>query len=152
VRILGIDPGSNITGYGLLVDDEHGLKMIACGVIRTGGGDLAARLGRIAESLESLIRELKPDVVAVEDVFHARSVKSALVLGQARGAALAVAGKAGIPVCAYPARRIKQTVTGYGGADKEQVRRVLQTLLDSVPEQLDASDALAVAVCHARWS
>ena len=84
-------------------------------------------------------------------MFHARNTKSALVLGQARGVTLLAAGLAGIRVHEYPARKIKQTVTGYGGADKQQVRKMLRAMLGEAPESLDASDALAVALCHLRW-
>ncbi len=152
MRVIGIDPGSTVTGYGVLDDTGRDPEVIAAGVIRAGRGPLAERLGRILKEVDRLIAEHEPDAVAVEEIFFARNPKSAAVLGQARGAALAAAGRAGVEVFEYAARRVKQTVTGYGGASKEQVRDILSASLGQIPEQLDASDALAVALCHLRWA
>jgi crossover junction endodeoxyribonuclease RuvC len=126
--------------------------MIASGVIRTPRGPLSGRLNKIFEGLEEVIGAHQPDAVAVEEVFHARNPKSALVLGHARGVALLAAGRAGVSVHEYSARKVKQTVTGHGNADKRQVRSILEAQLGELPDQLDASDALAVALCHLRWS
>jgi crossover junction endodeoxyribonuclease RuvC len=151
VRVLGIDPGSVCTGYGLIEEGRDGLKVLACGVIRAPRGPLAERLRAIFAELEDLLAAHGPDAVAVEEVFHARNARSALVLGHARGAALLAAGRSGAPVYEYPTKTVKQTVTGSGAADKHQVRRMLQMLLGTVPTALDASDALAVALCHLRF-
>jgi crossover junction endodeoxyribonuclease RuvC len=152
MRVLGIDPGSVRTGFGVVEQDGGRTRLVACGVIQAGRGPLAVRLARILEGVEGLIEQHRPDAVAVEDIFFARNAKSAAVLGQARGAALAAAGRAGAGVFEYSARRVKQTVTGNGGADKEQVRTMVRVSLGQAPEQTDASDALAVALCHLRWA
>ncbi|MBN2498359.1 MAG: crossover junction endodeoxyribonuclease RuvC [Deltaproteobacteria bacterium] len=151
MRVLGIDPGSTCTGYGVLEEVDAALRLVASGVIRPGRGKLARRLGIILQQVDALIASFHPDAVAVEAAFHGHNAKSTLVLGQARGAALAAAGRAGVEVLEYPTRQVKQTVTGHGAADKRQVRRVLQLLLGELPEQLDATDAIAVALCHLRW-
>ena len=152
MRVLGIDPGSTCTGYGILDDRGGDPQMVASGVIRPPKGPLSNRLTRIFEGLEEIISTHRPDAVAVEEVFHARNPKSALVLGHARGVALLAAGRAGVSVHEYPARKVKQTVTGHGNADKRQVHSILEAQLGELPEQLDASDALAVALCHLRWN
>jgi crossover junction endodeoxyribonuclease RuvC len=152
VRVLGIDPGSTCTGYGILEDQGGEPRMIASGVIRTPRGPLSGRLNKIFEGLEEVIGAHRPDAVAVEEVFHARNPKSALVLGHARGVALLAAGRAGVSVHEYSARKVKQTVTGHGNADKRQVHSILEAQLGELPDQLDASDALAVALCHLRWA
>ena len=150
--ILGIDPGSAATGYAVLEDAKPAPIIVAAGVIRGGKKVLSLRLAKIFSELQELVQRYRPDAVAVEEIFHARNTKSALVLGHARGMALLAAGLAEVKVYEYPARTVKQTVTGYGGADKEQVRKMLVATLGSAPESLDASDALAVALCHLRWS
>lgn len=151
MRVLGIDPGSQKTGYAILDEGPRSPAVVACGVISAPRGPLAARLCAIQCALEELIQAHRPEAAAVEEVFHAHNVKAALVLGHARGVALAVASRAGLEVFEYPARRIKQTITGHGGADKEQVRRVLVAELGDLPEQLDATDAVAIALCHLRF-
>jgi len=105
----------------------------------------------IFEALERLLASHRPDAVAIEEVFTAKNARSALVLGHARGVALLAAARTGVAVHEYPARRVKQTITGSGAAEKDQVRRVLQLQLGEVPAELDASDALAVALCHLRF-
>jgi crossover junction endodeoxyribonuclease RuvC len=147
---MGIDPGSSCTGYGVLEEDRDEPRVIASGVIRVPKGPLAMRLAKIFSGLETVFNTHQPDVGAVEEVFQARNAKSALVLGHARGVALLVAGLAGVGVHEYPTRKVKQTVTGHGNADKEQVRQILGAILGELPAQLDASDALAVALCHLR--
>jgi crossover junction endodeoxyribonuclease RuvC len=152
VRVLGIDPGSTRTGFGVL-DEDGGREpsLVGAGVIQAGRGSMPARLARILDGLERVLREFRPAEVAMEEVFHARNARSALVLGQARGVALAVAGRAGLPVHEYAPSRIKQTVAGHGAADKESVRRVLELCLGEAPAAPDASDAVAIALCHLRW-
>ncbi len=152
MRVLGIDPGSACTGYGVLEDGRGEPRVVASGVIRTPKGPLSLRLEKIFAKLEEVISAHRPDAVAVEEVFHARNPKSALVLGHARGVALLAAGRAGVCVHEYSTRKVKQTVTGHGKADKRQVRSILEAMLGELPAQLDASDALAVALCHLRWS
>jgi crossover junction endodeoxyribonuclease RuvC len=154
VRILGIDPGSRVLGYAVLDCDDAArkkLRYVECGVVEAGRGEpLERRLAEIAQGLEDVIRELQPETVAAEDVFAAANARSALLLGQARGAALAVCGRAGLRVYAYPPAVVKQAVTGRGRAPKSQVARMVQVLvgLRKVP-RADAADALAVAVAHA---
>jgi len=134
----------------VLEEDRDETRVIASGVIRAPKGPLSERLARIFSGLDEVLRTHRPDAVAVEEVFQAKNTRSALVLGHARGVALLAAGLAGIGVHEYPTRKVKQTVTGHGNADKEQVRQILGATLGEVPTQLDASDALAVALCHLR--
>jgi len=152
VRILGLDPGSRICGYGVIDEAAGELSYVECGVL-TAPEDRAmeARLGEIACGLREVIGELRPEIVAVEDVFVHQNPRSALALAQARGMALAVIGLAGLRVASYPPALVKQTVTGSGTATKEQITRMVKTLLGlrSAP-RADASDALAVAITHGR--
>jgi crossover junction endodeoxyribonuclease RuvC len=152
MRILGIDPGSRVLGYGVVDSDgKRGLRYVECGVVEARRElPLERRLGEIAAGLEEVIAELAPDTVAAEDIFTAINARSALALGQARGAALCVCGRAGLRVWAYAPALVKQTVTGRGRAPKEQVARMVQVLvgLKRLP-RADATDALAVAVAHA---
>jgi crossover junction endodeoxyribonuclease RuvC len=155
VRILGIDPGSRVCGYGAIHAPGGGaLGYVECGVL-TAPEDwpMERRLGEIARLLGEVVRELAPAVVAVEDVFsHGdRSPRSALALAQARGMALAVVGIAGLAVASYPPALVKKTVCGSGRADKDQVARMVQALvgLRTLP-RADAADALAVAITHAQ--
>ena len=149
VRILGLDPGSRRTGYGVIDCGPSRHTQLANGCIVAGTGALSERLRCIFEGVQSLIERFKPDEIAVERVFLNRNVDSALKLGHARGAALcAVPGK--LPVFEYAPRAIKLAVVGFGGAEKEQVAHMIRALLGvegRIPA--DASDALAVAVCHA---
>ncbi len=149
MRILGLDPGSRVCGYGV-IDSDGGsaLRYVECGVLTAPEQDpMEDRLGEIARGLREVIDELKPTVVAVEDVFVHQNARSALALAQARGMALAVVGLAGLRVASYPPAIVKKTVTGSGGAPKEQIARMVQALigLRSLP-RADASDALAVAI------
>jgi crossover junction endodeoxyribonuclease RuvC len=149
MRILGIDPGSRFTGYGVIEVDGDRATLVRHGVIRTGGGEFAERLGVIFEELRDLIREAAPTEVAVENVFVSRNAASALKLGQARGAAVCAAISMGLPVSEYSPRSVKQAIVGRGGADKVQVQHMVGVLLrlaETPPE--DAADALAVALCH----
>ncbi len=147
---MGIDPGSRITGYGIVDMDGPRSHHIASGCIQTGSDrSLPERLKTIFEGLTAVIQSWQPAEVAVEQVFMHRNPDSALKLGQARGAALCAVVLAGLPVSEYAPRAIKQAVVGSGAADKSQVQRMI-TLLLSLPEppQADAADALAVAICH----
>jgi len=150
MRILGIDPGSRGLGYAV-VDAGARLGCVECGVITAPPGDpLEKRLAELAVGLEEIIAELAPDEVAVEDVFAARHPRSALALGHARGVVLAVAGRAGLRVSAYPPARVKLAVTGRGRAPKEQVALMVRALVGMRSQpRADAADALAVAVAHA---
>ncbi len=150
VRIFGIDPGSRVTGFGCIARLGSQLRLIDAGVIRCNDQALAPRLLQIHAALRELIDSLAPDEVAIEEVFVNRNVRSALVLGQARGAAICAAGSGGRPVHEYAATRIKQAVVGTGRADKAQVQHMVRRLL-GIQQAIaaDAADALAVAVCHA---
>jgi crossover junction endodeoxyribonuclease RuvC len=152
MRILGIDPGTRYFGYGVIERLAPGrVRYIECGVLeppRVAG--LAARLAVIARSLKEVIDELSPEVVAVEGVFHGVNARSALQLGHSRGVALATAGGAELPVHEYAPATVKRAVAGNGAASKAQVQAMVRVLceLRRAPK-LDASDALAVAICHA---
>ena len=150
MRVLGIDPGSRITGYGIVEQDGNRLVHVDNGAIFTDSAvDFPGRLKRIFDGLSRVIVEYRPDEVAVENIFFSTNVQSALKLGQARGAAIVAAVNAGLPVAEYTALQVKQAVVGQGRAEKGQVQKMLKALL-GLPEiaQADASDALAVAVCH----
>ena len=150
MRVLGIDPGSRITGYGIVEQAGNRLVHVDNGAIFTdSAADFPGRLKRIFDGLSQVIAEYRPDEVAVENIFFSTNVQSALKLGQARGAAIVAAVNAGLPVAEYTALQVKQAVVGQGRAEKGQVQKMLKALL-ALPEtaQADASDALAVAVCH----
>lgn len=149
--ILGIDPGSRITGYGIIRTEGNRLVHVDNGAIVTGSSaDFPLRLQKIYRQLSDVIDRFRPEAVAVENIFFATNVQSALKLGQARGAALVAGVNAGVPLFEYTALQVKQAVVGHGRASKDQVQKMLKALLN-LPEvaQEDASDALAVAVCHA---
>jgi crossover junction endodeoxyribonuclease RuvC len=150
-RILGIDPGSRATGYGIIDRLGSGIGFVACGTIRTGGGgSMAERLLLIYQGLKQIIDLHGPDVAAVEDVFLSRNPGSALKLGQARGVAVLAAARSGLAIHDYSPRLVKQAVAGYGQADKQQVQHMVKALLElSASPSSDAADALAVAICHA---
>lgn len=150
MRVLGIDPGSRITGYGIVEQQGNRLIHIDNGAIFTDkAADFPGRLKHIFDGLLEVIEQYKPDEVAIENIFFSTNVQSALKLGQARGAAIVAAVHAGLPVAEYTALQVKQAVVGEGKADKSQVQKMLKALLN-LPEiaQADASDAMAVAVCH----
>lgn len=149
IRILGIDPGSRITGYGIIDQDGQRIDYVASGCIHVRADTLAGKLGIILENVGKLIAQYRPGEMAIERVFMNKNADSALKLGQARGAAICAAVSAGLPVDEYAAREIKQAIVGRGGADKEQVQHMIRVLL-SLPEAppADAADALGVAVCH----
>lgn len=181
MRVLGIDCGTEYTGYGIvdLSDGEYSgerlpngpslntsrtnnalasvqrskerLVCVACGAIKCSAREsMSARLLRIARSLEELITAHQPDCVAIEDVFYAVNVKSALKLGQVRGVAMLAAASAGLEVSEYAPLSIKSAVVGYGKAEKHQVQQMVARLLrlDEIPKPADAADALAIAICH----
>lgn len=149
--ILGIDPGSRITGYGVIEQQGNNVSYIDSGCIKTQGAPtLAERLQVIYEGIDQVVRLHTPTVMGIEQVFMARNADSALKLGQARGAAIVACTHHGLPVHEYSARQVKQAVVGTGAADKSQIQMMICTLLklDKKPQQ-DAADALGVAVCHA---
>lgn len=149
-RILGIDPGSRFTGYGLVEHKGNKVTFLHCGTLRLGSGELPQRLGAIFVGIRDVITEWQPDEVSIEKVFMARNADSALKLGQARGAAIAAAVQTGLPLHEYSARQVKQAVVGKGGAEKNQVNQMICYLLGlTKAPQEDAADALAIAVCHA---
>ncbi len=151
VRILGLDPGSRITGYGVVDVDRSGVRYVASGCIRVGSGAMAGRLLEIHRHVTELVNAYVPAEIAIERVFMHRNPDSALKLGQARGAALCGACHAGAAVFEYAPRAVKQTVTGTGGAEKAQVMHMIKTLLALQGRMsADAADALAIAVCHAQ--
>ncbi len=150
--ILGIDPGSRRTGYGVISSHGNRFRLRDAGTIAThAGAALPRRLRVIYESLVTIIADHEPDVTAIEDVFNARNARSSLILGQARGAAMLAAALRDITVAEYAPREVKMAVTGNGAATKEQVRFMVQRLLGLAkpPASTDASDALGVALCHA---
>jgi len=151
VRILGLDPGSRITGYGVVDAGRLGVRYVASGCIRVGNADLPGRLLEIHRHVTELVNAYTPGEIAIERVFMHRNPDSALKLGQARGAALCGACHAGAPVFEYAPRAVKQTVTGTGAAEKTQVMHMVKALL-ALQGRLsaDAADALAIAVCHAQ--
>jgi crossover junction endodeoxyribonuclease RuvC len=150
VRILGIDPGLRVTGFGVIEQAGGKLRYITSGCVRSGTGELAARLKVILEGLAEVIEASAPQQVAIEKVFVNVNPQSTLLLGQARGSAICAAVIAGLPVAEYTALQVKQAVVGKGHAKKEQVQHMVKRLLalpgDPSP---DAADALACAICHA---
>ena len=152
MRVLGIDCGGEYTGYGVVeIDSRAKLYCLACGAIRLSPREaLPARLFRIFNRLGEIIAEHHPDEVAIEDVFYALNVKSALKLGQVRGVAMLAAAAAGLEVAEYSPLTIKSSVVGYGRAEKKQVQHMVTHLLalPEPPQSLDAADALAIAICH----
>ncbi|MBM3222956.1 MAG: crossover junction endodeoxyribonuclease RuvC [Candidatus Tectomicrobia bacterium] len=152
MRILGIDPGSVTTGFGVVEDAPGGLHALTWGAVRTTASHpLPERLKRIYDALSETLRTWAPEAVAVERVFFADNPKTALVLGHARGVALLTVANAALPLVEYSALEIKQAVVGYGRADKTQVQQMVRALLrlDTLPQPADAADALAAAICHA---
>lgn len=147
--VLGIDPGSRITGYGVVQNLGSKQLCIAHGHIATKAATMAERLLEIQNSICHIIEQFKPDTLSIEQVFMHRNVQSALKLGQARGVALASAANYALDIAEYTPRAIKQSIVGYGGADKKQVQHMIQQLLSlkKCPQE-DAADALAIALCH----
>jgi crossover junction endodeoxyribonuclease RuvC len=156
MRVLGIDCGTEYTGYGVVELGHDGvLTCLTCGAIKLSTRDaMASRLATIFEGLGRIITQQRPDNVAIEDVFYALNVKSALKLGQVRGVAMLAASKAGLSVSEYSPLSIKSAVVGYGRAEKQQVQHMVTRLLNlaETPEPADAADALAIAICHLHTS
>jgi crossover junction endodeoxyribonuclease RuvC len=152
VRIFGIDPGSERTGYGCVETDGRRPRLVTCGAIAARTADsFPDRLARIHRELTALLATCRPDYVAIENLFHAANVRSALKLGHARGVAMLAAVEAGCPVVEYTPAEIKRAVVGYGRAEKHQVQQMVKLILglSEPPSPHDAADALAVAICHA---
>ena len=151
MRVFGIDPGSVRTGYGCVDTDGTRHRLVTCGVIATPAqAALPEKLKFIHDGLTRLLASAGPECVVIENLFHARNVKSALILGHARGVAVLAAMQAGLSVVEYTPAEIKLAVVGYGRAEKPQVQHMVQLLLglDTAPSPHDAADALAVAICH----
>lgn len=151
--ILGIDPGSRVTGYGVIRQVGRQLLYIGSGCIRTKVDDLPTRLARIYAGVSEIITQYQPDVLAIEQVFMAKNADSALKLGQARGVAIVAGVNAQLPVFEYAARQVKQTVVGTGAAEKKQVQHMVRSILKlSADPQADAADALAIAITHCHFN
>ncbi|MBU0744990.1 MAG: crossover junction endodeoxyribonuclease RuvC [Gammaproteobacteria bacterium] len=148
--ILGIDPGSNITGYGIIDAIGNKYNYLASGHIKTTKNNLSVQLQEIFAGIFELVKQYHPSEAAVEQVFMHANVSSALKLGQARGVAIVAAAQENIPVAEYSARQVKQAVVGYGNAEKSQVQHMVKLLLHLKHDpQADEADALAIAICHA---
>lgn len=155
-RVLGIDPGSRLTGYGVVEEKEKKLISVAFGVIQTqtsetrASGEFSVRLKEIYRGISEKVEMYQPDSVAVENIFFAKNARSLIKLGEARGAAIAAAANCGLPVFEYSPAEIKRAVVGYGRSEKEQIQKMVFLLLGLKGERqaFDASDALAVAICH----
>ena len=151
MRVFGIDPGSTRTGYGCVDSDGRRHRLVLCGAIRSSDrASFPDRLASVYRELSARIRDCQPECVAIENLFHASNVRSALKLGHARGVAMLAAVEAGVPVIEYTPAEIKRALVGYGRAEKPQVGHMVKLLLglDAAPSPHDAADALAVAICH----
>jgi crossover junction endodeoxyribonuclease RuvC len=151
MRVLGIDPGTAITGWGVVEGDGDELKMVACGVITTAAGTpLPERLQIIYRELTTLITRWQPETAAIEELFFSKNAKTALAVGHGRGAAMLALANAGLAIAEYKPLEVKQAITGHGGADKAQMQQMVKLLLGlaDIPRPDDAADALAVAICH----
>jgi len=151
VRVFGIDPGSARTGYGCIDSDGRRHQLVGCGAVRAGAGaTFPDQLSIIYRELTALLAEHRPECVAIENIFYAMNARSALKLGHARGVAMLAAIEAGVVVVEYTPAEIKRAVVGYGRAEKRQVAQMVKMLLglDTIPQPHDATDALAVAICH----
>jgi len=151
VRIFGIDPGSERTGYGCVETDGRRHRLVACGaIVATAGDSFPHRLARIHRELSDHLLSCRPDCVAIENLFHANNARSALKLGHARGVAMLAAIEAGCEIVEYTPAEVKRAVVGYGRAEKQQVQQMVTLLLglEKAPKPFDVSDALAVAICH----
>lgn len=149
--VLGLDPGLATVGYGLVSDDGQGLTAHAYGTFHTQANQpVTKRLLTIAEELRSLIARYQPEAAAVEELFFSKNARTAMKVGEGRGALLLTLGEAGIPIAEYTPMQIKQAVTGQGGAEKAQVQYMVRALLrlEETPRPDDAADALAAAICH----
>lgn len=152
MRILGIDPGSRITGYGIIEDSSNGYKYIASGSIRIKADYFPDRLKQIFDGIVEVVERYQPEQMAIEQVFMHKNADSALKLGQARGAAICAVQTTGLPVFEYAARQVKQAIAGKGSAEKTQVQHMVKILLNIQGElQIDAGDALGISICHAHY-
>ncbi len=155
MRILGIDPGYGITGFGIIEADRGHQQLVGCGAITTPAGmDFSARLEIIYEDMKKLLETAKPEAVAIEELFFGHNVTTAIGVAQSRGVILLAIRQAGLPVYSYKPMQVKQAVVGYGGATKHQVQEMTKRLLklSAMPKPDDAADAVAIALCHARSS
>ena len=155
MRILGIDPGYGITGFGIIESDRGQSRLVQCGAITTPAGmDFSARLEIIYEDMRQLLQTAKPDVVAIEELFFGQNVTTGIGVAQSRGVILLAIRQAGLEVYAYKPMQVKQSVVGYGNATKHQVQDMTRRLLhlEKMPKPDDAADAIAIALCHARSS
>ena len=155
MRILGIDPGYGITGFGIVEAHRGNCRLVRCGAITTPAGmEFPARLEIIYEDMRNLLEQVKPEAVAIEELFFGQNVTTGIGVAQSRGVILLAIRQAGLEVFSYKPMQVKQAVVGYGNATKHQVqdmtRRILQ--LDAMPKPDDAADAIAIALCHARSS
>jgi crossover junction endodeoxyribonuclease RuvC len=155
-RVLGLDPGTAITGYGIVCSEGQSLTPVTYGVITTPTGlALPLRLQQLYGELRELINTYRPTAAAVEELYFARNARTALGVGHARGVILLALAEAGLDIYSYTPLQVKQAVTGYGRADKEQMQQMVRLLLslEAIPQPDDAADALAVAICHANsWA
>ena len=152
MRVLGIDPGSETTGWGVVEGDVRRYRLVQYGTVKASPRErFAARLSKIYTGLEEIIERHRPDAFSIEEAFYATNVKVALKLGQVRGVVLVAAERAGVEIAEYAPRLVKQTVVGYGAAEKHQVQEMVRVLLalKEPPAPFDASDALAIAITHA---
>ena len=155
MRILGIDPGYGITGFGLIEADRGQSRLLQCGAITTPAGmDFSARLEIIYEDMRQLLQTAKPDAVAIEELFFGQNVTTGIGVAQSRGVILLAIRQAGLEVTSYKPMQVKQAVVGYGNATKHQVQDMTRRLLNlsAMPKPDDAADAIAIALCHARSS
>ncbi|WKJ91278.1 crossover junction endodeoxyribonuclease RuvC [Methylomonas montana] len=151
-RILGIDPGSRITGYGVVESTPRGIRYVASGCIRVKSDQFPERLKQIFDGVSQVIELYRPEQMAIEQVFMHKNADSALKLGQARGAAICATLNRDLPVFEYAARQVKQALVGKGNADKLQVQHMVKILLSIQGDmQIDASDALAIGLCHSHY-
>jgi crossover junction endodeoxyribonuclease RuvC len=150
LTLLGIDPGSTVTGYGVVRADGSKVELLACGAVRPKGGAVPERLAALYDGVRDLVAQWHPGEVAIEEPFSRVNARSAFVLGKAQAAALLAAAHAGVPVFEYSPAEVKQAVSGYGRSGKEQIQEMirLQFGLAVAPQPADAADALAVALCH----
>jgi crossover junction endodeoxyribonuclease RuvC len=149
--VLGIDPGSETTGWGVVDGDARRYKLVDFGTVKVPAGDsFASRLLKISDGVDAVIKRFRPDACSVEQAFYAVNVQTAIKLGQVRGVILVAAERAGVEIAEYAPRLIKQTVVGYGGAEKQQVQEMVRVLLamKEIPQPHDAADALAIAITH----
>ena len=155
MRILGIDPGYGITGFGLIEADRNQFSLLRCGVITTPAGmDFSARLEIIYEDMRELLKVARPDAVAIEELFFGQNVTTGIGVAQSRGVILLAIRQAGLEISSYKPMQVKQAVVGYGNATKHQVQDMTKRLLhlQVMPKPDDAADAIAIALCHARSS